>query len=384
MIVPAIGGNGQTFCENFDALEAVYSELAYVSEVPFTAVMPTPCVISNITRTYRSLAEGGGMREVATVDAGFTIVDLPNNDPRVLEDKFASPGTVAGFISDIAESVQDLSGGAFKADQCIVSGFSAQRSVHSTTTQTTTFTRPRPPGAAPGAPTPAPKKKGQLGGIPWYMFLCFPGEATVQLSSRGPMPLKDLSEGDEVLVESPSGELAYEPVLGFLHAVSGTASDGYRYLSVTHSHGELRISSSHIVFVTREGIGRSDKFASDLEVGDQLVTVSGASKVLAIHHDAGNDGMYAPLTSSGTVVVDGVIASNYAGPPLKGPLPHSCAHAVFAPVRMYNKLRSWTSSQIYDQNTEVAEVHKFVEVAMQGMKINVFHRLLSASQLALQ
>lgn len=203
---------------------------------------------------------------------------------------------------------------------------------------------------------------------------------------RGSVQLKDLSSGDEVLVERTQGQLVYEPVLGFLHAVSGKASTGQHYVTVRHSTGDLRVSASHIVFVVDEdGVSRADKFAADLEVGDQLLAVISSidtivpSKVLAIRHDAGNDGMYAPLTPTGTLVVDGVVASNYAAPPISVPLAHSTAHAVLFPVRLYNKLTSWT----YQDHVQKSEVHGFVEVAYQQLRLGVLHRLLAASQHAI-
>lgn len=223
------------------------------------------------------------------------------------------------------------------------------------------------------------------------MFLCFPGDAAVQVSSRGRVPLEDLREGDEVLVERRAGELVYEPVLGFLHAVSGKPSANNAYLTVTHSLGELRLSATHMVFVADAGMsGRSDKLAAELEVGDNVFAVAlgssdtiAPSKVLAIRHDAGSHGMYAPLTPSGSVVVDGVVASNYAAPPTDAPLSHGAAHEVFFPVRIYSKLRSWLSQA--PVSDEVAdEVHAFIRVVYQDLRLGVFHRLLSASQFALQ
>merc|ERR1719181_195065 len=48
--------------------------------------------------------------------------------------------------------------------------------------------------------------------------------------------------------------------------------------------------------------------------------------------------MYAPLTAAGTVVVDRVVASNYAIPANGLILPHYLMHAALLPVRTYHAL----------------------------------------------
>ena len=49
--------------------------------------------------------------------------------------------------------------------------------------------------------------------------------------------------------------------------------------------------------------------------------------------------MFAPLTSSGTIVVDGVLASNYAGSSATLSSPHGAAHGIAFPLRVYHKLQ---------------------------------------------
>merc|ERR1719272_1250059 len=79
-----------------------------------------------------------------------------------------------------------------------------------------------------------------------------------------------------------------------------------------------------------------------VELGEQLfAVVNGAtmtSTVLQINQKSMAMGMYAPLTHTGTIVVDGVVASNYALPDLSAKLPHSLAHFVLLPVRIYHAL----------------------------------------------
>jgi len=159
---------------------------------------------------------------------------------------------------------------------------------------------------------------------------CFPGEASVTVKNVGAVPLQSLHSGDHVLVKSGD----YEPVLGFLH-VTGT-NEVSNFLSVKHSNGQLRVSPYHVVF-TENG----DKLATDLVVGDKLLVAENsgvvAREVISVMQSTGSSGMFAPMTPSGTVVVDGVVASNYASY-ARVWFPHSALHAVFFPVRAFHAL----------------------------------------------
>merc|ERR1712151_1474488 len=84
-----------------------------------------------------------------------------------------------------------------------------------------------------------------------------------------------------------------------------------------------------------------DKSVRNLKIGDELIVVvegtTMTSSILSIERDSGEEGMFAPLMASGTVIVDGVVASNYA---TVGNLqiPHGAMHAAFFPLRAYKQL----------------------------------------------
>jgi hypothetical protein len=171
-----------------------------------------------------------------------------------------------------------------------------------------------------------------------YKFPCFPGQSMVQVEGKGAIRIMDLNVHDRVLAQSVDLEtLAYEPVLGFLHAVPGGKATAF--LTIVHSTGVMRVSENHIVFVLSAVGSSMDKLAAHVRPGDQLLTVSGntfqsSSRVLAVSHDTGEQGMYAPMTPGGRIVVDDVISSNYA---THGHLvlPHCAAHATFFLTRAY-------------------------------------------------
>jgi len=172
--------------------------------------------------------------------------------------------------------------------------------------------------------------------------MCFPGEAVVLVDGKGEVPLARLRTGEMVLVER-QGQLGYEPVLTFLHAIQGGSGKSMSFVTVIHTNGEFRASAAHIILV-KEGLSQRRILVGQLQVGDEVfnavnqdaVWVLKPSRVVAIRRSSTKSGMYAPLTSSGTIVVDGVVASNYASSSEEKHLSHRAAHAFLFPVRVYH------------------------------------------------
>lgn len=159
---------------------------------------------------------------------------------------------------------------------------------------------------------------------------CFPGQAEVLLKGRGRAPISSIKVGDEVLVEEGrGGELQYEAVIGFLHFFGVGRSTSF--LNIEHAGGNLRVSANHVVFVGAAAGGRAEKIASEVREGDELLLAGAGggerrSRVASVRSVSGDQGMVAPLTPKGTIVVDGALASNYA---TVGRLriPHGAMHA---------------------------------------------------------
>jgi hypothetical protein len=173
--------------------------------------------------------------------------------------------------------------------------------------------------------------------------MCFPGEATVQVLGRGAVPMASLRIGEQVLTAQPEAgaPLKYEPVLDWIHVAKGMEAS---FVTIHHERGVLRASPGHLVFAASASNQHADLPAGFLKMGDIIFAASSTgvslipSKVLAVDRGAVSAGMYAPLTHSGTILVDGVLASNYATPSLAVRLPHWLAHAGLLPVRIYHSL----------------------------------------------
>jgi hypothetical protein len=195
--------------------------------------------------------------------------------------------------------------------------------------------------------------------------------------------MDELRVGESVLVTRPGGVLVFEPVLGFLHAVRG-GEEGASHLAVRHEFGEVQATQRHLV-LTAEG---GDKPVGELKPGDLLLVAKGSggqlepSAVLAVRPVNGIDA-YAPLTASGTIVVDGVAASNYASTASAGDayVTHAVAHAFLFPVRAFNcaGLSSlWTLVGAGTRDTQ--ELHPFLDLAYRHLKIDTLHALLLGSK----
>ena len=89
----------------------------------------------------------------------------------------------------------------------------------------------------------------------------------------------------------------------------------------------------------REKFESNIMFASQVEIGDSLlITLDGDQKLMDEVVDVRNSrdqGVYAPLTAEGTVVINEVVASCYAVVNS-----HYLAHLVYGPLRLYHNLES--------------------------------------------
>ena len=118
--------------------------------------------------------------------------------------------------------------------------------------------------------------------------------------------MKDLSLGDLVLV----GPNKYEPIYSFAHYHNTTEALFLR-LHTNKGGRPLEITPDHMIQMD----GGRFVPASSLKVGDrvQFVGVGGEMATASVTQvrQTKSLGAYAPFTPSGTIVVDGVVASNY-------------------------------------------------------------------------
>lgn len=203
---------------------------------------------------------------------------------------------------------------------------------------------------------------------------CFPGEAKVHAFGLGAILVNELQSGTPILVQLPTGELSYEPVLGFLHTVRGGQ---HSFVRMVHAHGVIRASATHLVFVADSDGRRTSKAAAEVRVGDYVYSASNntvaPSEVLDISYSITDSGMFAPLTASGTIVVDDAVASIYAQPSVRARLPHSAAHAAFFMARVGHNVQdlfSVATPLMRSSDTARDGMHPLAELLLSRLRLD--------------
>jgi len=134
--------------------------------------------------------------------------------------------------------------------------------------------------------------------------ICFSGENDVLTLDKGTIQMKNLKLGDMVHV----GKGEYSRVYSFGHRSDDFTAE-YLQLHVGSRVKPLEISKDHMVF--SESLGPVP--ASSLSVDDRIIAGHNKKTTVEITKitKVNRVGAYAPFTESGTIVVNGLLASNY-------------------------------------------------------------------------
>ncbi|XP_056122902.1 indian hedgehog B protein [Rhinichthys klamathensis goyatoka] len=178
---------------------------------------------------------------------------------------------------------------------------------------------------------------------------CFPGEALVTMEDGTHRPIRDLRAGDLVLASMGSdgtGDLVYSEVLTFLDR--SPIAQKHFYVISTEDGANVSLTAAHLLFAWVGNCSRGGQpmpgalraiFASDAQPGQCLLIVDEGelrkrvSRITRVEVRE-DQGVFAPLTAHGTLVVNGVVTSCYAAVNKQ-----RLAHWAFAPLRL---LYSWT------------------------------------------
>ncbi|XP_041379577.1 indian hedgehog protein-like [Gigantopelta aegis] len=164
-------------------------------------------------------------------------------------------------------------------------------------------------------------------------FGCFPGDAQLELDNGRLIKMEDLRPGHMVLTVQ-DGQRTFSEVRTFFKRQpknNGT----YRTLT-TEQGNQVTMTDNHIIFVSSNNKSTSmeARFAISVKPGDYLFTTKGCQHGLCpeqvVQVSIGvNLGVYVPLTDSGTLVVDGMLASCYSF------TNHDVEHFFTAPFRWF-------------------------------------------------
>jgi hypothetical protein len=174
----------------------------------------------------------------------------------------------------------------------------------------------------------------------------------VEVKDKRVMRMDALSIGDEVL----TADGTYSKVYSFGHYAPTTKTNYLQILTENMDKNHpLEISHKHLIYVYDKSHKKAQVLpAENLVVGDYLVTVHGCSQITSIGV-VQRQGAYAPLTATGDIVVNGVVASNYVSrewlPNLvSGKMLHLLQHGAALPYRIFCSLVG-CENETYDETT---------------------------------
>ncbi|KAK7053134.1 hypothetical protein SK128_019607 [Halocaridina rubra] len=131
-----------------------------------------------------------------------------------------------------------------------------------------------------------------------------------------------------------TGKVVKSTVLGFMDR---RPSERALYVTIRTATGQnLTLSPNHVLFKSTPSSNNPvSAFGSDINVGDVIFSVNNTglekTEVVSIEHSI-RLGAYVPLTTEGTLVVDGSFTSCYAS------YKHDLVHAFVAPARTFPAL----------------------------------------------
>jgi len=161
---------------------------------------------------------------------------------------------------------------------------------------------------------------------------CFSSSSHVTLSNNAKISVSQLKAGDYIDSVNYNGEVVSSPFLGWLHHDENVTTT---FLDIATTTGnKVSLSPRHLLMVTDNVVKEpSMKFANTVGVGDYLV--SGGSGLVQVKSVTSQvmTGVYAPLTSTGTVLVDDLLASCYANI-----ASHRVAHLAALPFRTFPQI----------------------------------------------
>ena len=139
---------------------------------------------------------------------------------------------------------------------------------------------------------------------------CFPGSSTFVDRYGLQREIHSLRTGEKVQVAA-KGSIYLEPVITFIHREQDKLQE---FLSITTTkNNNLKITGDHLLFVEKNGLSQAIP-ARDVKIGDTVyVKQNGLMKTATVQDISTvyEKGVYAPVTRSGTILINDVHTSCY-------------------------------------------------------------------------
>ncbi|KAL1453050.1 hypothetical protein WDU94_007226 [Cyamophila willieti] len=193
---------------------------------------------------------------------------------------------------------------------------------------------------------------------------CFTADSKVTLDNHKVINISDLNIGDRVLtLNTITGEMEYSEVLLFLHRDADLV---HSFVEITTESGTtIKLTPSHLLLRWRRRTTETIlndieySYAENVAVNDSILVhkdkayVERVTSIRRVIHT----GVYAPLTTSGTIVVNDVLASCYAV--LDNQF---LAHLSFIPVRLYHRIVNLFSSDHIVDSSHIKGIHWYPRI----------------------
>lgn len=187
---------------------------------------------------------------------------------------------------------------------------------------------------------------------------CFPSDATVDVLDMGKVTLSSLQIGAQVRVVNDKNQVNYSPIIAFLHR---DLDEHALYKRIRTKNSIIELSKRHLIHHRYNGFIWSERLIQ----GDEILVVSSNyenetqwEEIIEIT-DVNKQGLMAPLTEQGTIIVNNVHASCYAL--VKS---HQVAHFALAPYRIYHRL----FGQLSDRNSMTTPILSYADMLLHFFK----------------
>lgn len=174
--------------------------------------------------------------------------------------------------------------------------------------------------------------------------------------NSGKIPLSSLQIGSHVRVLNEENQITYSPVIAFLHR---DLNEHTTYKRLRTKNARLELSDRHLIHRRHDGF----IWAEQLNEGDEILILANKhanqttyETILEIDQ-VEKQGLLAPLTEQGTILVNNVHTSCYAI--VKS---HTVGHIALAPYRIYRRMIGGLS------DNQIAPILSYANILFQVFK----------------